>query len=190
MALAKDYKKYIFCLEGDWNNDLRNKSSVQNALNLLEVNNNIDTIYKTCNTYTEFKTRLIQLCKAPKRYEKYSIIYLAFHGVENGLVINGDIIPLEKIAQDFEGKFKNKIIHFGSCSTIDIDEQDLEFFLNKTNALAVSGYKEDIDFISSTVFDILYFEMCQSYKNIFAINRNMFKNYKNLCDKLGFKIYS
>ena len=37
-------------------------------------------------------------------------------------------------------------------------------FINKTGALCVSGFGKNIDFISSTVFDILFFEMCQKYK--------------------------
>ena len=62
-------------------------------------------------------------------------------------------------------------------------------FLQKTGALAISGYAKNIDFISSTVFDVLYFEMCQNYVELEAIEINMLKNYEELCQALDFKMY-
>lgn len=190
MGRAKHYEKYIYCLEGDWDNNLRKKSSVESALNLLEVNLEIETIYKTCSTKEEFYNRLHQLLKAPKRYEKYQIIYLAFHGFENGIKIgNGLEISLSELADEFEGLLKDKIIHFGSCSTLDIYEDEIINFIKRTKALGVSGYKNDIDFIPSTALDILYFELCQNYVDLRAIDQNMKLHYHDLCKKMQFKIY-
>lgn len=115
--------------------------------------------------------------------------HLFFHGLKNGIEINGDFITLEQIADEFKGKFENKIIHFGSCNTFNIPENQIREFMKKTGAIGVSGYQKEIDFISSTVVDILYFEMCQNYKTMLAIERNMFKNYKELCEVLKFKMY-
>lgn len=63
-------------------------------------------------------------------------------------------------------------------------------FLENTYALPISGYQRNIEFISSTFFNFLYFEMCRKYKNINALNDKMFDLYEELCDALKFKIYS
>lgn len=189
MPIANLYDKNIFCLEGDWETDLRKKSSVQSALQLLEANLEINTIYKTCSTYEEFCNRLHILTSDNRIYAKYSIIYLAFHGRKNKIQIGEKDYSLDHIGNEFTGLLDNKIVHFGSCKTLFIEEKKAKEFLNKTGALALSGYAKNIDFISSTVFDILYFEMCQNYLEIEAIERNMLKNYKELCEVLEFKIY-
>lgn len=81
------------------------------------------------------------------------------------------------------------MIHFGSCSTLSAHKDDINEFLEKTGALSISGYQRNIEFISSTVIDILFFELCQNYKQIKAIDNNMTKNYEGLCEQLEFKIY-
>lgn len=184
------YEKYIYCLEGDWDTDLKGKSSILPALELLTLNCNIKTIYRTCSTKEELVNRINQLLNAPVRYEKYQIIYLAFHGFEGGISFGGKtFITLDELAAIYEGKFKNKIIHFGSCSTLYLHDDDIKYFKKKTKALCVSGYQNDIKFISSTVVDVLYFELCQSYKNLTTIKKQMFENYGELCDKLEFRMY-
>lgn len=189
MPIANEYDKNIFCLEGDWESDLREKSSVQSALKLLEANLVIDTIYKSCCTYEEFCSRLHTLLNDKRSYKKYTIIYLAFHGRKNKIQIGDEDYSLDQIGHEFENQLSDRIIHFGSCKTLFIEEDKAREFLKKTGALALSGYARNIDFISSTVFDILYFEMCQNYVEIDAIERNMLKNYGGLCEELDFKIY-
>jgi hypothetical protein len=187
---AKHYEKHIFCLEGDWHENLKQKSSILPALELLELNANVESIYKTCATKTEFYTRIEQLLSNKTKYSKYQIIYLAFHGFNGGIQISEDEeVTLAELAIEFEGKLEGKIIHFGSCSTLKIHEEDIYNFLEKTNALAISGYQKDVDFISSTVVDVLFFELCQNFKLTNAIEDNMNKIYGELCKQLQFKIY-
>jgi len=81
MKIAKNRTKYIFCLEGDWTDDLRKKESIINALKFLDVNYGIKYIHRNCSTYSEFEYRLNEYKKAI--YKNYSICYLAFHGEED-----------------------------------------------------------------------------------------------------------
>mgnify|MGYP003606422689 CR=1 FL=1 len=187
---AKHYDKHIFCLEGDWNENLKHKSSILPALELLQLNSGIESVYKTCATKVEFYARIEQLLGNKTKYGKYQIIYLAFHGFKGGIQISDEEeITLEELANEFEGRLEHKIIHFGSCSTLKTHENSIYNFLEKTNAIAISGYQKDIEFISSTVFDVLYFEICQQYLSINALNEKMFNLYGELCEQLKFKIY-
>lgn len=185
----KKNSKNIFCLEGDWNENLKLKSSILPALELLEINNDINAIYKTCSTYEEFENRINQIINDKRKYKSYEIIYLAFHGRKNKIIIGDYDYSLEDIATTFEGKLEDKIIHFGSCKTLAIIEDVATDFLKKTGAKAISGYGKNVSFISSTVVDVLFFEMCQKYDRITTIKENMYQHYRELCNALAFKIY-
>lgn len=182
-------KSNIFCLEGDWDNNLKNKSSILPALELLEINNGIQSIYRTCSTYEEFKNRLNILFSDERIYKSYDIIYLAFHGKTNKIFIGESEITLDVIANDFKGKFKNKIIHFGSCKTLSIDEEKAQKLIKETNALAISGYQSNVKFISSTVFDVLFFEVCQKYIDLKSLEEFLEKEFSQIIRSLKFKLH-
>ncbi len=182
-------KKDIFCLEGDWNDNLKHKSSILPALELLELNNRITSIYKTCGSYEEFEVRLNQIVSTPKKYKSFEIIYLAFHGSKNKIFIGNEAYSLEEIATTFKGKLNDKIIHFGSCKTLSINKKQADKFLEVTGAKAISGYGKNVAFISSTVVDILFFEMCQKFERLHSIRENMHNHYGDLCSALDFKFY-
>ena len=77
MRLSKFKKKHIFCIEGNWTHDLKDKASIRTALDFLEHNAEIKPIRKDCSTIDQFKD-LVET-SLQKRYKQHSI-YLAFHG--------------------------------------------------------------------------------------------------------------
>ncbi|MDQ3190633.1 MAG: hypothetical protein M3Q58_03490 [Bacteroidota bacterium] len=186
MAQAKAYDKHICCLEGDWTSDLSVKQSIRSALDFLEVNSNIKYIHKNCVTREQL-SHYLKKYTLRKYATKYSICYLAFHGDPNLIYLGKEKVTLEDLAIIANGKFSNMIIHFGSCSTLKIDKNRIVKFLEATNALAVSGYTSDVAFLPSSIFDMLFFEMCQQYKNTYWIDKSMNKYYGNLIKQLGFR---
>jgi hypothetical protein len=187
MQTALHYDKQIFCIEGDWNEDLRQKDSIENALKFMETAHvhKIKYIHRHASTKEELQSRINQY--TTKQYEEFSIFYLAFHGVPNGLKLNQkNILTLDELGEMCEGKLKNKILHLGSCETLNISKSKIKDLLRQTNALCISGFKKEVPFISSTIFDILYFEMCQYYKRMFTIESNMKKYYAKLIKELEF----
>lgn len=186
MITSKNREKNIFCIEGDWDDDLKNKRSINSALKFLEDSSDIKYIHRNCSTKEEFDKRMEEFIQ-PK-YDDYTIFYLAFHGFRSGIQIGDYDISLDDIADKFENKLSNKMIHFGSCSTLDIDLRHIKRFIKKTNALCVSGFKKEVDFIPSTMFDILYFEMCQQYKRVTYIDNGMNYYYRQLCKELEFRM--
>lgn len=191
MKKRKRPSKHIFCIEGSWSNDFKDKASILAALEFLKCNAEIDFIRKECIEPEAFKV-LLQTAMQ-KGYVKYGIVYLAFHGSSRCLHIGKrKKIDLAAIADIIEDSAQNKIIHFGSCSTLKgVTAWELKRFLNKTGAAAISGYTKDIDFIESTVLDILYFKKCQQYIRtpLVKTQRDMKQYYGKLIAELGFKIY-
>ena len=156
-------KKGIFCLEGLWYDDLRKRSTVKPILELLELNSKIPFLHSDCATEVELKF-YINKWKTVK-YKRYPILYLAFHGKENGLLIENEVFTLEQIGDLLAGKCKNRVILFASCTTVKTDLRNLKKFLRKTNALAICGYRRIVPWISSTSFELMLLAAMQD--NVF-----------------------
>ncbi|AUZ05195.1 hypothetical protein ADP71_16640 [Vitreoscilla sp. C1] len=193
MSGSQPKLRHVFCLEGDWNSDLRAQSSILAGLELVKSINDIDYIYKTCITSEEFYQRLDCLLAGShterSKYGKFKIVYLAFHGDEGCLYLSENSeqsIELNDFVERYAGCFSGKIIHFGSCETLNLPEAELRQLLRQLDADALVGYTTEIDFLSSTLVDLLFFEICQAYTTMSAIKSNMFKKYAGLCADLGF----
>ena len=188
MKIAKNYKKNIYCLEGNWEKDLRRKMSVDFSLMFLEKNCDIKYIHKHCGT----KETLMYYLSAwkLKKYKSYSICYLAFHGLEGEIIIGKDCITLEEIADELKGACTDKIMFFGSCLVLQADRSRINNFLEKTGALCVCGYKASVDFLASSVFEMLVMDMMQSYKDMSCVQRDIGLYYSALAKELDFKIYT
>lgn len=155
-------RKGVFCLEGLWDNDLRNKSTVEPILSLLNNSEGIPYIYRNCATTEEFEFFLSKWTQ--KKYHGYPILYLAFHGETGKILITRDKYGLNNIGDFLANKCKGSIIILGSCSTLDIDKRHLKSFINKTKALAICGYMTDVDWIDATAFELLLIHTIQDNK--------------------------
>jgi hypothetical protein len=152
-------KKGIFCIEGLWDNDLRRQSTVRPILELLHTREEIQYIYRDCATVEELEFYARQWTL--KRYRAFPILYLAFHGERNAIFIGSKPYSLDDIGALFEGRCRNAIIVFGSCSTLDMRRSRLSKFLEKTQALAVCGYRSDVDWLTATAFELLMLSAMQ-----------------------------
>lgn len=156
--------KGIFCIEGLWDPDLRVSSSVEPLLDLLNLNALIAYIHMDAATHEEFEFYVKKWMQ--KRYDGYPILYIASHGNESGMLVGNDSYSIEALADLLAGKCANRIIVFSSCSTLRIAKRELRRFLEKTEALAVCGYRVDVDWLRSTAFELLLFSQIQ--KNEFS----------------------
>jgi hypothetical protein len=186
MEFARRKKKHIYCLEGDWEHDLRKKQSIRAMLHLLEDALEIRHVHRHCGTKEELEYRLKQY--KTTRYAKYSICYLAFHGEPDFIFLGKNKkVSLTELAEILSDSCKDKIIHFGSCSTLNTNGKNIKRFLRQTQALCVTGYKSDVDFMESTVFDAFLFQTFQSYRKITCVARDMRDNYGELARRLDFR---
>ncbi len=156
--------KGIFCIEGLWDPDLRVSSSVEPLLDLLNLNALISYIHMDAATHEEFEFYVKKWMQ--KRYDGYPILYIASHGSESGIKVGKDAYSVGALADLLAGKCANRIIVFSSCSTLRIAKRELRRFLEKTEALAVCGYRVDVDWLRSTAFELLLFAQIQ--KNEFS----------------------
>jgi hypothetical protein len=150
--------KHIYCLEGDWWGDPRQPSTVRPIFELLaQAYPSLRYVHRSIGTREEFDHALDGWTQ--RKHAEFSILYLAFHGNPNLLFV-GDRrrskgrVTLEAVADRLEGRCKDRLIHFGSCKTLHCSPRNLGTFLKRTKALAVSGYRTDINWLLSASFEV------------------------------------
>ena len=160
MARRRDQLKGIFCLETDQWYGQKNRASVEPTLHLLERYQRTPFQHRDVATAGEFKFFLDKYFQPG--YKNYPILYLGFHGwgseddndayVEIG---DGSRVTLEQLEQWINGRCNGRIVHFGSCGVMGSHGNRLNRFVRKTQALAVCGYREEVDWVQSAAFEML-----------------------------------
>jgi hypothetical protein len=180
--------KGIFCIEGDWWG-VKDSTTVEPVLQLLRSVGYLAVpyIHRNAGTHEEFKHYLQKW--TTKGLQKYPILYLGFHG-EPGVLRIGEgrgrksHVSLDDVAELLAGKCKGKIIHFGSCSTLDVHGHKLNAFRRRTGALAVLGYRTSTDWIESAAFEVLLLGEMQSFsftkQGIKALKNRMIRQSKQI----------
>lgn len=156
--------KGVFCLEGDWEKDLRGRTTVSPVLELLERSHYpaIRSIRRDVATPGELEHYLKKW--RLKKYDAYPILYLGFHGDPGTLFMRAgkkEPVELEWVGERLEGRCRGRIIHFGSCGTLAVHGKRLNRFLEQTGALAVCGYRADVDWIQSAAFELILLSTLQ-----------------------------
>ncbi len=185
-------KKGIYCLEGLWDQDVNNKSTVLPILELLDKGNTCKYIYHTCATKEELEF-FLKKWKQKSIITKFPILYLAFHGKKGHIYItNKSTYSLNDLALILENAAKGKVIFFASCETLNSAGRTIQSFLKKTNAIAAIGYKQEVDWMLATAFELLVLDALQQDKfdsrGIENIERKIKTEYGNLHQILDCKI--
>ena len=197
MAKKKDQKKGVFCLETASWDGIRDRSSMEHVLRLLETTKyRVSYLHFDVGTREEFDFYLKKWGQA-KVGDTYPILYLGFHGdpgeIEVGEGHHGSI-ALDDLAGRLEGRCGGRIIHFGSCGTLAVHGRELKKFLARTEALAVCGYKEEVDWLECAAFDMLVLGRLQDASFLQASSLEKFDRElkgaaSGLYRRLGFRMW-
>ena len=196
MATKRRKPHGVFCLEGEWWNNMKEPSSVEPLFELLLSSPyRVPFIHRNADTLASMKVYLGKWTQT--KYADYPILYLAFHGGEGGVYL-GDLrradceVKLDDLEEFLKGKCKGRIIHFGSCSTLGLHGRRLSSFLRRTGALAVCGYEGQIDWLESAAFELLEFAAMQGNALTLAGARAMrdriYAGARQLCQELRFRM--
>ena len=195
--MKKARTKGIFCLECDWWG-IEDKTTVEPVLNLLQTFSFTHTpyIHRDVATCEEFWFYLDKW--ADDTINSYEILYLGFHGDENIIYVSEDYesekgqVTLEELASRLKGKCKGRLIHFGSCSTLDLHGARINTFLRTTGAAAVCGYRQEVDWLQSAAFEILLLGLMQEFsfrkQGLKAIDKRLRSKAPGLYKELRFRI--
>ena len=180
-------ERFIFCLEGNWNRHPNSNQSIKPILDLLYTFSKVRYIYRKCPTKDEFIKGLQTFTQ--KRYSNYTVLYIAYHGHKNRICFGNEYITLKEIANVLESKLNGKIVHFGSCSTLNTTEKNITDFITRTGCSFISGSHKDVEYLDSSAFELLYCEIIQRYDSFKKIKSNMAKRYPILIENLRFTLF-
>lgn len=143
----------IFCLEGEWDSDLRKRQSIEPLLAFLESTGEVKVIHRDVATVEEVQ-RYLRLWRQ-QRYNDYCVLYLAAHGDKGKIWWSSrNTSTLEDLAEALEDTAKGCYVYFGSCLTL-FDREDVMRFAERTGARGVLGYRREVDWLESAAFDVL-----------------------------------
>ncbi len=155
--MAKETYSGIYCIEGVWPE--RYETSAKPVLELLGDYHEIPTVHRIATSEKQFKSRLQQWVNADW---SFAILYLWYHGSPESISPAGDdSVTLENIEDILAGRCSKCLIHFGSCKTLQLDPKRVGRFLERTGAVAVSGYTKDVGWIEPIALELLYLDYLQ-----------------------------
>lgn len=186
--------KGIFCLEGMWDSQISNTFSVLPILELLKKSAGVNYVYHNCATREEVDF-FLNKWKSNTIRKKFPILYLGFHGGSEFFTIlhnNKTEYTIIDLAEELKGSCAGSVVFFASCQTMNMERAKIQSFLKKTKFLAALGYGNEIDWLKSTVFEILVLAAMQkdffNKKGIENIQRIIKKEGCGLNEGLSFKM--
>ena len=185
--MPKRHQPGVFCLEGEWESRLTDRSTVRPILDLLDGRQIIRVIHKDVATPDELGHYLNKWLQ--KQYASFDIGYLAFHGSPGVLFLGRKKLELEHLADLIAGRGNGRVLYFGSCSTLDIPKKRIDEFLQSTKLKAVCGYRADVEWLESAAFELLLIEALSHYRRIDFADRWLRSNYGQLCRSLKYKMH-
>ena len=184
-----DPDKFIYCLEGVEDVAVDARTEVQKSLEELALQFGVASIYQTCDTIEGLEESLNTLIMDDHYFKEYEIIYLVMTGEANSISLNGYNYDFQEIAELFEGKLRGKIVHFSNAKVLDLDEEEAQYFLDITNAKAVSGYGHAFNGLSSANLDKVYFNLFNEDDDLVNVVELLHEKHYKACKYLDFRMY-
>ena len=183
--------KYIFCIEGNWDSSLAQRTTVRPVLELLEAHAGVKYIYRDCSTRNELDFLLDKWRQ--KGYGDYKILYLAFHGQPGRIIIDSrSTVTLDELAESMPCRTSRRLIYFGACSVMRVDKRVIRRFIHSAGVRAACGYTTDVDWIPSTALDLIAMNELQRFSftrpGLQAAEKSIRENTRRLAGRLGFRM--
>lgn len=189
------YRKGIFCLESEWFG-LTSSISVRHALEFLRSSDyRIPFVHRDVATAAEISHYLRKWMLGA--HLSYSILWLSIH-TRRGLLLPGDVrrheerMDIDALEARLAGQCRGRLVHFGGCRTVALPARRIRQFLRVTKAVAVSGFREEVDWTESTLFEMSYFVALQHHPltmpGIREVRLHMRRHHRQAADDLGFVV--
>ena len=158
----------VFAFEGDWDQNLRDMSSMRPTLETLRDINGDDGfkfIHRRIGTTNELEYYVDKwLSEEPgESYDDYRVGYFAFHGEQGLISPGGGDVSLDQLAIWINGRAQGRTLYFASCSTLDLETETIKDFLRSTGARAVVGSTKSVFNLELAAFDLLLLDSLAYY---------------------------
>lgn len=185
----------VFCIEGEWREDLRHRVSVKPVLDLMEHFDVAQTIHRDAATVHELTYYLRAWLTGD--YAEYRVLYLATHGDAETIWLSdadhdlgGGSLGLEQLSDILRGQCTGRVICLGGCQVLKQRDSVLQRFLAETKARALVGYRRDVDFTDAAAFEVFVLQALLRRVQGRAIFDQLEREHPRLARQLGLVIAS
>lgn len=178
----------VFCVEGQWEDDLTERGSVLPTLELLERLGSIRFIHRDTATTDELHYYLDTWLSA--RYKDFKVGFFALHGQPSELLLTArNSVKLDEIGAWMSGRCAGRSLYFGSCSVLRASDQVLKEFLHETKAAMLCGFTKTIDWVESAAFETVVLNALVNGGRIDSVERLVRSGrWGALAEHLGFRV--
>lgn len=179
----------IFCIEGEWSEDFRERLSVRPVLELLEHLKVAQWVHRDAATVPEFSYYLEKW--ASDSYREFGVLWLASHGDRALLSLNGSedgSLGLDDLEKQLKNACAGRVIYFASCSMLTESDERLQKFVQRTGARAVIGYRKDIVWTEAAAFEIFLLQQLVMHVRSSGIFKRLVEDHPVLSRRLGLVI--
>lgn len=178
----------VFCVEGQWDENLSERGSVLPTLELLERLGAIRFIHRDTATPQELRHYLEVWLS--RKYTAYHVGFFALHGAPTKLHLSdAHTVGLAEMASWMAGRCDGKRLYFGSCSALRASDTTLSEFLRETKAAMICGFTKDIDWIESAAFETVVLNNLVNGARADSVERLMkTSRWEPLAQHLGFRV--
>jgi hypothetical protein len=190
----------LFCLEGNWDQDLTYSGSIRPVIELLKNMGLFDLnerppIYRDVCTYEEFRKLTTSW---GNEYDDYRAAYFASHGDEGVIVLDKSenaYVELEELAEMLRGRCRGRVLFLGGCSTLGVPQKRIDDLFRLTRARAVCGYRKQVDTIHAAALETVFFgELADHARRSSRIGDGLSafartRMFRHIAPELGFSIW-
>ncbi len=183
----------VFCVETNWFG-YDDRSSVKPLLDV--VRNAMDRAPRVVHRGFSTREELAFHLRGWRRSPRLSVLFVAAHGDPARIYVNhrrreSDAVSLDELAELLGTGCSDRIIHFGSCSTLRTDLRQIKRFIKRTGVLGVTGFTSDIDWLRSAMLELAIISTLLRYRPTLRGARRMAAALKHenrdLRRELGFR---
>jgi hypothetical protein len=178
----------VFCMEGNWDNDLAGRESVLPTLELLDRLGVIRYIHR--HTATPQEMRYYVDSWLSRKYAGYHVGFFALHGAPTKLHLStAHTVGLAELGSWMSGRCEGKRLYFGACSALRASDTTLTEFLRETRAAMICGFTKEIDWIESAALETVILNNLVNGARVDSVERLMkAARWAPLAQHLGFRI--
>lgn len=179
----------VFCVEGQWGDNLAERGSVLPTLELLERLRKIRFIHRDVATPDELRYYLDQWLS--HKYAAYHVGIFAIDGAPGKLRLsNRHEMDLAEVMGWMRGRCAGKQLYFDCGAILRVPEATLSDILEQTGAALVCGFTRTIDWIESSAFDTVLVDRLANGRKANSVEQLVGSaRWAPLAQHLGFRLF-
>jgi hypothetical protein len=174
-------------MEGRWSSRVRDVRSVEPVLRALQEAGAAIHVRHHLNDREDLLRQFRRWGQS--QHDRYRIGYVALHGSPATVHIGRYVVRLGEVGDALRhGTLRHKVLHFGSCSVLDLDEGDAQELRSRLGVRVLTGFTTDVEWFASMAFELLLFEAFARYNRPSDAYNYLMRTHGEFAERLGFKM--